>query len=208
MSLGHQWMQQFLRRPSLWEVRFESQFENLFDLFFSCRDYCLFCSKMHWQIFQSMGPCDCRAYAWLSIEDFEDIGLPGSEQSRTCYALFMILVHQRPYSSPLEVVCVCVCVFSEFAGVDSVDSSVFCGVSTLNLALDVIPVVECLHVQSRWKLWEESICSSDTWTENSLDRWQMPNTDHWPPAFQSLVLDREISNFTLKRKDKTIIDWR
>ena len=77
--------------------------------FFSCRDYCLFCSKMHWQIFQSMGPCDCRAYAWLSIEDFEDIGLPGSEQSRTCYALFMILVHQRPYSSPLEVVCVCVC---------------------------------------------------------------------------------------------------
>lgn len=108
MSLGHQWMQQFLRRPSLWEVRFESQFENLFDLFFSCRDYCLFCSKMHWQIFQSMGPCDCRAYAWLSIEDFEDIGLPGSEQSRTCYALFMILVHQRPYSSPLEVVCVCV----------------------------------------------------------------------------------------------------
>jgi len=36
----------------------------------------------------------------------------------------------------------------------------------------------------------------------------MPNTDHWPPAFQSLVLDREISNFTLKRKDKTIIDWR
>ena len=63
MSLGHQWMQQFLRRPSLGEVRFESQFENLFDLFFSCRDYCLFCSKMHWQIFQSMGPCDCRAYA-------------------------------------------------------------------------------------------------------------------------------------------------
>lgn len=34
MSLGHQWMQQFLRRPR-WEVRFEGPFENLFDLFYS-----------------------------------------------------------------------------------------------------------------------------------------------------------------------------